>query len=121
MTAPTMGERHAGRARRPRSLTVASTFVAATALLVACSSDPPDPAEVRHQQVRARLEATFSKSQASCILDALDEPTMKALVRTTALDPSSKAFAAYSNVVVLCTNKDAAATTNSATTTTAAG
>ncbi|MCB1039614.1 MAG: hypothetical protein R2701_07050 [Acidimicrobiales bacterium] len=93
--------------------------VAALALAAgACSSDPPDPAEVRRQQVEARLEATFSKKQASCIVDGLDEPTIAALVRTTALDSDSEAFRTYSNVVLLCTNADA---TTGATTTAATG
>jgi hypothetical protein len=91
-------------------------LLALSALVAGCSSDPPDPAEVREQQVRDRLEATFSGQQASCILEALDEATIRALVRTTDLDADSDEFSRYSDAVTLCAR---GSSTPAATTTTA--
>ena len=99
-----------GRARTLPLLAPALVLAAALSL-AACSSDPPDPAEVRRGQVRDRLEATFSDAQASCILDALDDATIRALVRTTDLPADDERFTQYSNVVLLCTRDAAAAAT----------
>jgi hypothetical protein len=91
-----------------RSLRRAGTWARITAVAlvavtaVGCASEPPDPATVREQQVRDRLEATFSDQQASCILDALDATTIRALVRTTDLDPDDEAFGRYSDAVAFC-------------------
>ncbi len=69
----------------------------------ACTSEPKDPAELRKDRVEARIDATFSRSQASCIMDVLDAPTIKALDRTTELPADSEALRIYSNAVVACT------------------
>jgi hypothetical protein len=78
-------------------LLVASTFTAA------CTSEPKDPVEQRKDRVEARIEDTFSRSQANCIMDVLDEPTIRALDRTTKLPADGEAMRIYSNAVVACT------------------
>lgn len=111
---------------RPRPLALAAALGLAPLLLaVGCTSDPPDPAEVRRDQVRTRLEASFSDAQTDCIVGALDDGTVEALVGTGDLDPTSDAFTQYSNVVLLCSrdrvaDDEATTTTETAPSTTAA-
>ncbi|WP_421119447.1 hypothetical protein ACE2AJ_19145 [Aquihabitans daechungensis] len=69
----------------------------------ACTSEPKDPVEQRKDRVEARIEDTFSRSQASCIMDVLDEPTIEALDRDAELPADSEAMRIYSNAVVACT------------------
>jgi hypothetical protein len=101
-----------------RRSATAALLVALALTASACTSDPPDPAEVRRGQVQDRLEATFNDAQASCILDALDEATIRALASDADLDADDQRFVQYSNVVLLCTRDSVAAAT---TTTAAAG
>jgi hypothetical protein len=82
------------------SLALAIGLAAATA---ACTSEPKDPAEQRRDRVQARIEDTFSRSQADCIMDVLDEPTIRALDRSSSLSAGSEALRIYSNAVVACT------------------
>lgn len=86
-------------------------------LLAGCASDPPDPAEVRLGQVRDRLEATFSDAQADCIVDALDDATIRALAADEDLAADDEQFTQYSNVVLLC-SRDAVDPSEVTTTTT---
>lgn len=68
-----------------------------------CASEPKTPAEVREERVTARITDTFSRSQATCIMKVLDDPTIKALDRSAALPSDSEALRIYSNAVVACT------------------
>lgn len=79
-----------------------------------CASDPPDPSDVRREQVQTRLKATFSGQQATCILESLDEATIAALARERDLEAGSDDLATYSAAVALCVsgaNPDAPTTT----------
>lgn len=71
-------------------------------LASACSSDPPDPAEVRRDRVEDRLRESFSAAQARCILRQVDATVLRALDRTVALDPTTEAMTAYSEAVAAC-------------------
>ena len=96
-----MGARRAAAPRRRRA---AIALVAVFATMVAgCTSDPASPAEQRKDRVQARIESTFSRSQASCIMKVLDGPTIAALDRTSELPADSEAMRIYSNAVVACT------------------
>jgi hypothetical protein len=78
-------------------------LAALMALAVAgCSSEPQDPAQLRKERVQARIEASFSRSQARCIMKVLDGPTITALTKTTALPADSEALRIYSNAVIAC-------------------
>ncbi|HWJ63247.1 MAG TPA: hypothetical protein VNS19_14855 [Acidimicrobiales bacterium] len=69
----------------------------------ACSSEPKDPAEVRKTRVQDRIEDTFSRSQAACIMDVLDGPTIAALDKDGTVPADSEAMRIYTNAVVACT------------------
>jgi hypothetical protein len=69
----------------------------------ACTSEPKDPAEQRKERVQARIEDTFSRTQAACIMDVLDAPTIAALDKEAALPADSEPLRIYSNAVVACT------------------
>ncbi|MCB0960986.1 MAG: hypothetical protein KDB04_15870 [Acidimicrobiales bacterium] len=113
---PASAERRRGA--RARAL-LGAALIAVVA--VSCSSEPPDPAEVRRQQVRDRLEATFSDAQAECIVDALDDAAVRALVRTSDLAADDEAFRQYSNVVLLCARGTTSTSTSTAPATTTTG
>jgi len=83
-----------------------------------CAADPPDPSEVRREQVQTRLEATFSGQQATCILESLDEATISALARARDLEAGSDELTTYSDAVALCVS---GASTDPTTTTTTTG
>ena len=86
-----------------RRTRVAVVTLAVSVLAVAgCASEPTDPAQQREDRVKARIEDSFSRSQADCIMQVLDAPTIKALDRTAALDADSEAMRIYSNAVVAC-------------------
>ena len=87
--------------RTRRGLLAALALAVATT--AACSSEPKAPAEQREDRVRARIEETFSRSQATCIMDVLDEPTIRALDRSGALTADGEAMRIYTNAVVACT------------------
>lgn len=89
--------------RSSRRLAVLGLAALLAASAAGCASDPKDPAELREDRVRARIEDTFSRSQASCILDVLDAPTITALDRSGDLKPDSEAMRIYTNAVVACT------------------
>lgn len=74
----------------------------AAALLAGCASDPPSPAQQRRDHVQHRLEATFSRTQATCIMKQLDEPTIRALDRSATLPPDSDELTTYSNALTAC-------------------
>lgn len=84
-------------------LTALAVAVALGVALASCASEPKSPAEQRTERVRARIEATFSRSQATCIMKVLDAPTLAALDRTAAIDDGSEAMRIYTNAVVACT------------------
>jgi hypothetical protein len=75
---------------------------ALTAATTACGSDAVSPSEARRRKVEARLEATFSKAQAECILGALDPTTIAALARSSALPEGSLQLTRYSDAVTVC-------------------
>ena len=87
--------------RTRRGLLAALALAVATT--AACSSEPKAPAEQREDRVRARIEETFSRSQATCIMDVLDAPTIRALDRSGALPADGEAMRIYSNAVIACT------------------
>ncbi|MGN6693911.1 MAG: hypothetical protein ACTHN0_07005, partial [Aquihabitans sp.] len=66
--------------RRLVALGLAATVAVSVA---SCSSEPKDPVQQREDRVRARIEDTFSRSQATCIMKVLDAPTIAALDKTT--------------------------------------
>ena len=88
---------------RARRGLLAALALAVATTAAACSSEPKDPAEQREDRVRARIEETFSRSQATCIMDVLDEPTNRALDRSGALPDDGEAMRIYTNAVVACT------------------
>ncbi|MEZ5183784.1 MAG: hypothetical protein R2702_18190 [Acidimicrobiales bacterium] len=104
--------RRGGRARALLALALVGVAAAG------CSSEPTDPAEVRRQQVRDRLEATYSDAQAECIVDALDDTAVRALVRTSDLEADDEAFRQYSNVVLLCARGTTTTASSTSTTST---
>ena len=71
-------------------------------VLTGCASEPKDPAELREERVQQRIEDSFSRSQASCIMKVLDAPTIKALDNEGDLEADSEAMRIYSNAVVAC-------------------
>ena len=88
------------RAPRARSLLAAAAVVCL--VLAGCSSEPKSPEEIREAHVQARIEDTFSRSQATCIMKVLDPATIKALDRKATLAADSEAMRIYSNAVVAC-------------------
>jgi hypothetical protein len=86
-----------------RSRAVAALGLALVFAVAACSSEPEDPATLRKERVEARIESTFSRSQAACIMKVLDGPTIAALDKTSTLPADSEALRIYSNAVVICT------------------
>lgn len=87
---------------RSRSLALGLALTLSVAA-AACASEPKDPAEQRKDRVQARIEDTFSRTQAACIMKVLDAPTIAALDRASTLDADSEALRIYSNAVVACT------------------
>lgn len=99
-----MARRARGAQGRARIALVAS-LAAGALLLGACSSEPPDPAEQRRDRVADRLDETFSRQQASCIIDRLDDDTVAALDAddaTAPLDAESSELLAYTDAVLGC-------------------
>ena len=96
-------------------------FVACVTLIsvavTGCSSDEADPAQQRRDRVETRLDESFSKDQADCIVKTIDEATIRALDRTTDLAPDSPAMLTYTVAVRTCVGSPA----SSATTTTSDG
>ena len=101
MPASTMRSSRARTVRR-RAAALVLAAAATGASLAGCASEPTDPAELREQRVQARIEDSFSRSQADCIMQVLDAPTIKALDRSTKLPADSEAMRIYSNAVVAC-------------------
>jgi hypothetical protein len=91
------------RSRRRLAATSLVLAIAVAASTAACTSAPEDPATQREDRVRARIEDTFSRAQADCIMDVLDAPTVRALDRGTSLPTGSEALRIYSNAVIACT------------------
>jgi hypothetical protein len=87
----------------PRRLAALGLATCLSLAAAACTSDPKDPAEQRKDRVQARIEDTFSRSQAICIMKVLDGPTIAALDKTSTLPDDSEALRIYSNAVVACT------------------
>lgn len=92
-----------GRPVRRRGIGALALAVAVSAAAAGCTSEPKDPVEQRTDRVRSRIESTFSRSQATCIMKVLDEPTIAALDRSSTLKADSEALRIYSNAVVICT------------------
>ena len=92
----------ADRRHRRRSVPAAALAVLVVLGASGCTSDPKTPAEQREDRVRARIEASFSRSQATCIMKVLDAPTIAALDRDGSLPADSEALRIYSNAVVAC-------------------
>lgn len=85
-----------------RAAVVALASVVALLGPVACSSEPKDPAQIREERVQARIDDSFSRSQARCIMKVLDAPTIAALNKESALPADSEALRIYSNAVIAC-------------------
>ena len=99
-----MGTEPASR-RRPgrRSLATALCATVVAGLLASgCTSDPKTPAEQRHDRVQQRIEASFSRSQAACIMKVLDPATIAAIDRTGALPTHGEPLRIYSNALAIC-------------------
>lgn len=88
---------------RSRALAAAGVALLLLVPVAACSSEPTDPATARKERVQERIESTFSRTQASCIMKVLDGPTIAALDKTSTLPADSEALRIYSNAVVICT------------------
>ena len=80
---------------------VAAAVLAASLAIGGCASDPPDPAQQRKDRVQARLEASFSKAQATCIMKVLKPETITALDKAGSL-PQGDELAVYSAALVAC-------------------
>ena len=102
------------RARRRGRRGAAATLVAAALLVVAaCAEEPTDPTEARRERVQARLEDTFSRQQATCILEQLDDEQLEAIDAAPPAEGSGaeaplpdledpEVLEAYSNATVAC-------------------
>lgn len=104
-----------------RSTVFCAGLVALSLATGACSKDEPTPAEARRNRLETRLEASFSDTQATCILGKLDETTISALDRTATLAPG-RALDRYSEAVRACvadpaTTTEATSTSGAVTTT----
>ena len=89
-------------AREPRGGVLAALALAGLVLVAGCSSEPQDPAEARRERVEARLDATFSRQQARCIMGELDERALIALDATTDLPADGPALETYTAAVTTC-------------------
>jgi hypothetical protein len=85
-------------------LHVGAALLAATVWVTAagCSDPAPDPDQERLDRVEARLGESFSGAQVTCILDLVDDDTVRAIDRTADLDPDTDVFATYSAAVASC-------------------
>ena len=94
--------------RRPqvRRAHVAAAVALSLALgsLVSCASDPGDPAQERRDRVESRLEATFSRQQAACIVEALAPETVARLDAGTSISSDDDALRNYSDALSACVN-----------------
>ena len=88
--------------RRTAGTAFAALAVAGLGLVAGCSSEPQDPAEARKERVEARLDATFSRQQARCIMGELDEQALVALDATTDLPADDPALETYTAAVTSC-------------------
>lgn len=77
----------------------------------ACSDPEPDPTQVRQDRVEKRLRASFSASQARCIVDRVDPAVVRALDRTADLDADTDIMRAYSAAVAACVTDPTTTTT----------
>lgn len=83
-------------------LRIVAAVAAGSLALAACASEPPSPAQQHKASVEARLAATFSRTQARCVLDQLEPATLQALDRRADLPADSDELEAYSNAVIAC-------------------
>ncbi len=97
-------------ARRRRAAVLASTLFAASLFAGGCADEPSDPVEARRERVQDRLEDTFSRQQAECILEQLDDDQLQ-VIDAAPTTPTDEAPAdledptvleAYSNAAVAC-------------------
>ncbi len=93
--------------RRRRNGRRAAGLVVVLALATsACSqSEPVDPGQARRDRVRARLDASFSITQARCILDRLDVAGLRALDGKRPLAADSPELRQFSEAVRGCVNE----------------
>ncbi|MEO6989271.1 MAG: hypothetical protein ABI239_11560 [Aquihabitans sp.] len=111
--------------RRRHFVGIAVCAVLFPAIVAGCSSDEPDPAQQRRDRVETRLGESFSKDQADCIVETIDDDTLRALDRTVDLPADSAPMLTYTVAVRTCVNgtdtAPAPTTTDGETTTTAEG
>ena len=89
--------------RRRATALIAGAALAVLALTAAgCADEPKDPAQIRAESVQARIEDSFSRTEASCIMEVLEPDTITALYRTSGVPADSEAMRIYTNAVVLC-------------------
>ena len=94
-----------GRSRRsPRivAATGAAFGLSLSLILPACAKEAPTPEKLRRDRMESRLDATFPKAQASCILAGLDDATLQVLDRDADLPSGSAALRSYSFLVRAC-------------------
>lgn len=106
-------------ATAPRRLVAVGACLLALLAVTGCSEDEPDPVAERLDRLQGRLEQTFSRDQASCIVGELEPAEVQRLLASTDLPTDDGAFAAYSAAVRSCV-VGAPTTTAAATTTTGA-
>lgn len=90
------------RRRRGRALPRLAAVGVALLASAGCASDPPSPAEQRERNVRARLEASFSRAQVTCILDRLEADDLRALDSTGSLEADAAELRAFGDALAVC-------------------
>ena len=91
--------RHPSRTRRAAVLALALALGAGAG---GCAKEEKDPAQLREEHVQARIEDSFSRTEASCVMKVLEPSTITALERTGDVPADSEAMRIYTNALVAC-------------------